>query len=149
VLCVALAACGDGDAPPAPVPAPALTLPAQGSTMVADQRSTTFVRGSDGRLRVRLGDITRGQVQLTLLADGTPLIAPTSVREGDTLPFVLEEKRYVLTVVELTNRILSGDFATLRITAGRSERMSRPHLHRAQDGTHPAAPVPHLARIAR
>ena len=69
LLCVLLAACGGDDDPPAPPPA--LTLPERGASVTVDQRSTAFVPGSNGRLRVHLGDITRGQVQLSLAtADG-------------------------------------------------------------------------------
>ena len=78
--------------------------------------------GSDGRVRVHLGDITRGQVQLTLArADGATLIAPTSVKEGDALPFHFQGP-YVVTVVELKNRLIAGDYAVLVFSAGRSAR---------------------------
>jgi hypothetical protein len=50
------------------------------------------------------------------------LIAPTSVKEGDALPFFLEG-RYFLTVVELKNRVVGDDHAVLLFRAGRSERI--------------------------
>jgi hypothetical protein len=87
------------------------------------QRTTAAVPGSDGRVRVHLGDITRGQAQLTLAkTDGATLIAPTSVQEGDALPFVLEKGRYAVTVVELKNRLVGDDEAVLLFSAGRSDR---------------------------
>jgi len=121
VLCIVLAACAGEDT--APAGTPALTLPAGGARLRIVQRSTAAVPGSDGLLRVHLGDITRGQVQLTLArADGATLIAPTSVKEGDALPFVLEDGRYVVTVVDLKNRLVGDDYAVLLFSAGRSER---------------------------
>ncbi|MHC4819850.1 MAG: hypothetical protein ACYTF8_17530, partial [Planctomycetota bacterium] len=99
LFCLVLAACGGDDR--APNATPALSLPEGGTRVTVDQRSAAVVPGSDGRVRVHLGDITRGQVQLTLAGpDGTTLIAPTSVKEGDALPFVLEG-RYSVTVIEL------------------------------------------------
>jgi hypothetical protein len=118
LLCVLLAACAGDDVPP-----PAPTLLARGASVTVDQRSTAFVPGTNGRLRVHLGDITRGQVQLTLAtADGVTLIAPTSVRDGDVLPFTFDGGHYYVTVVELTNRLIGSDEAVLRFGAGRSER---------------------------
>jgi len=120
LLCVVLAACGRDD--PAPNVTPALTLPPGGARLPIAQRSTKAVPGSDGLLQVHLGDITRGQVQLSVAkTNGTTLIAPTSVKEGDALPFVFGG-RYFVTVVELTNRLVGGDDAVLVFSAGRSER---------------------------
>lgn len=121
LLCLALAACGRDH--PTPGAVPTLTLPAEGTRLTVPQRSTAFVPGSDGGLRVHLGDVTRGQVRLTLAtAKGAQLIAPTSVKKGDALPFVLGRNRYFLTVVELKNRLVGQDHAVLLFTAGRSER---------------------------
>jgi len=121
VVCVLFAACAREG--PAPAVTPALTLPPEGARLRISQRTTTAVPGSDDRIRVYLGDITRGQVQLTLAEmDGTTLIAPTSVKEGDALPFVVEKGRYVVTVIDLKNRLVGDDEAVLLFTAGRSER---------------------------
>lgn len=121
LLCLLLAACGRDEA--APANPPTLALPPEGTRLTVPQRSTAFVPGSDGRVRVRLGDVTRGQVRLTLTdADGTQRIAPTSAKEGDALPFVLGRDRYYVTVVELKNRLVGEDHAVLLFSAGRSER---------------------------
>ncbi|MHC4136165.1 MAG: DUF5329 family protein [Planctomycetota bacterium] len=120
LLCVVLAACAGDDT--APAGRPALTLPPGGARLRVAQRSTAAVPGSDGRVRVHVGDITSGQVQLTLArADGTTLIAPTSVKQGDALPFHLQGP-YVVTVAELNNRLLADDYAVLQFSSGRSER---------------------------
>ncbi|MHC4973488.1 MAG: hypothetical protein ACYTG3_14260 [Planctomycetota bacterium] len=104
LLCVVLTGCGRND--DAATRPPALTLPPGGLRLTVVQRSAAVVAGSGGRVRVHLGDITRGQVQLTLAGpDGATLIAPTSVKVGDALPFHLEG-RYYVTVVQLKNRLV-------------------------------------------
>ncbi|MHC4549632.1 MAG: DUF5329 family protein [Planctomycetota bacterium] len=106
-----LAGCAGNDVDP--TPRAALVLPGGWARVEVAQRSVVAVPGSGGRLQVHLGDITRGQVQLTLSrADGTTPIGTTSVKEGDVLPFSLE-RRYALTVVRLENRLLGEDFAIL------------------------------------
>jgi len=99
-----------------------LDLPEGGARLTLVQRHDAEVPGSGGRLRVHIGDITRGQVELTLArADGSTVVAPTSVREGDHLPFRVGETRYDLAVVELKNKLLGDDTATLEFCAGVSE----------------------------
>ncbi|MHC4953117.1 MAG: DUF5329 family protein [Planctomycetota bacterium] len=87
------------------------------------QRRSADVPGSDGRLRVEIGDITRKQVGLTLTHTGGRTVIPrTSVVQGQALPFSVGGRRYRLTVVELNNQLVGSDTATLEISEGRTER---------------------------
>ncbi|MHC4937945.1 MAG: DUF5329 family protein [Planctomycetota bacterium] len=100
----------------------ALELPEGKARVSAGQRSDTEVPGSDGRLRIHLGDITREQVALTLAhRNGRTLIPATSVRRGDSLPFRIGGERYALVVVELHNKLIGVDFAVIDVVAGVSE----------------------------
>lgn len=109
--------------PPPPLDdEPALELPGGKARLTAGQRSDTEVPGSDGRLRIQLGDITRDQVELTLAhTDGRKLIAATSVQSGTRLPFRVGGQRYELIVVALNNKLAGIDFAVIDVVAGVSE----------------------------
>jgi hypothetical protein len=64
-------------------------------------------------------DITRGQVMASLVdKDGRPVLAPTSLKKGDSATFTLGEKIYSLTLNDLNNALVGEDFATLVISAG-------------------------------
>jgi len=95
---------------------PALDLKPGGARVTVAQRSDGDVPGSDGRLRVHIGDITGGQVALTLKAeDGDVLVGTTSVRVGETVPFSYGGRRYRLAVEKLQNRIVGTDEAVLSV----------------------------------
>ena len=112
---------------------PPLELPAR---MTLVQRHDTVVPGSQGRLRVHIGDITRGQVQLTLShRDGRLLIPPASAREGERHAFSLGGRRYELVVVTLDNKLIGDDSAVLEIYEGRSERERIEQLLESMQGS--------------
>jgi hypothetical protein len=88
-------------------------LPVQ---MNVKQRTTTVVPGSDGKLRLTIDDITRGQVIASLVnAEGTAVLAATSLEQGDRAPFILGRQTYELRLRELNNALLGEDFATFEI----------------------------------
>ncbi len=96
---------------------PALDLKRGGAHVTVQQRSDKDIPGSNGRLRVHLGDITRGQVSLTLKrTDGDILVGTTSVRPGDEVPFAFAGHRYRLAVEKLENRLIGTDEAVLRVS---------------------------------
>jgi hypothetical protein len=101
---------------------PPLELPADGARITVIQRHDAEVPGSGGRLRVHLGDITRGQVELTLAhRDGRMLVPPTSMRPRARAAFRLGGQRYHVEVVALHNVLIGDDTAQLLFTAGESE----------------------------
>ena len=108
---------------PATSEEPPLELSVLGARITLVQRHDDEVPGSDGRLRVHIGDITRGQVALTLTnVDGRSLIPTTSVEEGDRLAFSFGGRRYGLAVLELRNELIGDDTAELEFYAGKPER---------------------------
>lgn len=97
-------------------PAPKLDLPEKTVEMVVSQRETPAIPGSDGTIRVQLGDITAGQVFLTVTTkDGEPLLRRKSVAQGDTVEFPVGKKRYAIHIKELRNILVGDDFAKITI----------------------------------
>jgi hypothetical protein len=109
--------------PQAPVPnarTPLSNLPIK---MTVGQRSTTEVPGSEGALRLTIGDITRGQVIVTLVdKQGEAELAATSLKPGDSASFDLGADTYQLKLSELNNALIGDDFATFTITRGANAR---------------------------
>ncbi|MHC4958692.1 MAG: DUF5329 family protein [Planctomycetota bacterium] len=87
------------------------------------QRHDADVPGSNGRLRVHIGDITRGQVELTLShRDGRVLIPATSMTQHDRRRFSFAGRRYGVEIAILRNNLLGDDWAELLFHEGPSER---------------------------
>jgi hypothetical protein len=84
--------------------------------MTVVQREERAIPGSDGSVRIRLDDITDGQVLLAVVtADGDPLLQRTSVTQGDKLDFTVGKKRYTVHVNELRNLLIGDDFAKITV----------------------------------
>src|SRR5690606_2990500 len=93
--------------------APIAELPV---TLTLEQRSTTPIPGSDGKLSLTIGDITREQVAVSILdADNRALAGPVSLTAGQTVPVRLEGTDYHLRLEKLSNALIGSDFATLVI----------------------------------
>jgi hypothetical protein len=87
------------------------------------QRHDADVPGSSGRLRVHIGDITKGQVELSMSrADGAAVVAPRSMKVGDAVEFPVGGHRYRVTLAELKGVVVGDDTATLDFSEGPSER---------------------------
>jgi hypothetical protein len=101
---------------------PTLEL-AGSSEMTIVQREERAIPGSDGTVRIRLGDITEGQVLLAIVtADDDHLLETTSVEQGEEVEFSVGGKRYVVHVAELRNVVLGDDFATITIAEAAKTR---------------------------
>lgn len=82
-------------------------------TMTVYQRSTKKVPGSGGLLRLRLGDITAGHVLVSVSCpDRQRVVDMQPMREGDAVPFSLEQARYILVLEKLVNLLTGRDYAT-------------------------------------
>lgn len=91
---------------------------ADGSIAVV-QRRAAFLPGTRGWLRVRLGDITAGQVLLELRdAEGNAVIPQRSVAPGDVLEVPLAGRTVELKVDKLVNLLIGDDHAVLAIGEG-------------------------------
>lgn len=94
-----------------------LELPEDSATVTVVQRYSRELPGSGGYLRLGIGDITAGQVLLTLrTADGRALIGQTSVRKGDDLTFPLGEETYTLSVKALVNLLMGDDYGVFVVS---------------------------------
>ncbi len=111
-----VAACSQGP-PPAPVPAHRLDIPDGRVEFSMRQRASRPLPGSDGTVLLTLGDITRGQVTVSLARDdGAPVLAPLSLRQGDAARFVLGDARYVLVARKLRNVLIGADTAVFALS---------------------------------
>jgi hypothetical protein len=81
--------------------------------MTVKQRTTTSVPGSGGAVSLSVDDITSGQVMASLAGkDGSVLLAPTSLVEGQSAQFKLGDKSYFLLLEALDNELVGDDSAT-------------------------------------
>lgn len=106
----------------AEVKAPQLNLTESPTTIVISQRSTQALPDSKATLHLRLGDITMGQVSVSLyyydaeLFEFHYLIDHRSMKEGDSIEFSLpNQSRYRLTMVQLINQLLGEDVARIAL----------------------------------
>ena len=102
--------------------APSLNLPEKSVEMIIMQREEEAIPGSDGSVRIRLGDITGGQVLISVVtADKDYLLQRTSVSQGDRVGFSVGEKQYTIHVKELRNILIGEDFAKLVVSEAASD----------------------------
>jgi hypothetical protein len=84
------------------------------------QRHEADVPGSGGRVRVGVGDIVLGRMDLTVaFKDGT-VLARRSVLKGDRVPFYVGGSRYEVAVADVEGALVGDDAALLEFTAVRS-----------------------------
>lgn len=100
-----------------------LELPANSVELTIRQRQSKSIPGSQGRLSIHLGDITEGQVLLSVRADDGKLLRDdVSVRPEDVISFSVNGQRYFIRVKELRNILIGqGDFAVLEVSRHRSD----------------------------
>ena len=95
-----------------------LDFPGNTVRMTIIQRDTKPIPGSKNTLKVRLGDITEGQVLLSIHGMYDKVVVDTvSVHPGDVVPFQVGENKYHLTVIELRNLFVGDDFAVFEVSA--------------------------------
>lgn len=93
-----------------------LDFPWNHATITLYQRSIKALPGSNGSLVIRVGDITGGQVLLSIEAEGSaPILDMTSIRPGDVKKFSVGGEPFVLVVNRLVNFVIGRDFAVLTI----------------------------------
>jgi hypothetical protein len=112
---------GKSAAPPKPAQdsAPTLSLPSKSVDMTIVQREERAIPGSDGSVRIRLGDITEGQVLLSVVTtDDKYLLETTSVSVGSSVEFSVGKQKYTIRVKELRNFLIGDDFAKISVEAG-------------------------------
>ncbi len=114
VAAAVICGCSKATPPKPPVQRPAAfsELPVE---MTVNQRSTTTIPGS--KLRLTIDDITRRQVQASVAdTEGLAVLAATSLKEGESAAFMLNDREYQLTLRKLENELVVDDFATFLIS---------------------------------
>jgi hypothetical protein len=102
-----------------------LEFPWDEARLTICQRCSKELPGSMGALRLRIGDITAGQVLVSVYGpDEEPLVPTTSMQEGDTAPLRLAEQEYVLHLERLVNLLIGEDYAVFAVL--------QPHAWEAQ-----------------
>lgn len=80
------------------------------------QRTSADFPGSEGRVRMRLGDITAGAVFVTISAsDDDNILAAASMREGSALTISLAEESYVVRLDKMVNLLIGEDYAVFTV----------------------------------
>src|SRR5687768_16153179 len=79
-----------------PPPPPKLALPDTPPRLTIYQRGSDTIPGSNGTVHVTLGDITGGLVRVDVAAGNRGTLVSKTLREGETVEFTLDGKRYVV-----------------------------------------------------
>lgn len=113
LACGPLSGCGRPGIRPASTPPIVLKAPAEFSLQ---QRATLPLPGSGGKVVITIGDITRGQVLMTLSwASGPPILGARSLRQGDSTSFELSGHLYRIKLVKLDCHLVGQDHASFRL----------------------------------
>lgn len=111
--------------PPQPANEPQSATPVPSSSKIVDlpvslqlqQRSTTEIPGTEGKLSLTIDDITHSQVMVTLnQREAANLLGPISLKSGEKTTFRFGEHDYILTLTKLNNQLIGDDDATLTIS---------------------------------
>jgi len=106
------------DPKPGRTPKPlTLKLPTEPVELTVLQRRSKVIPGSEDRITLQLGDITAGQVLLSVRSDeGETLLDDTSVKPGEVVEFTVADRTFYIRLRELTNVLLgSNDFGVFEI----------------------------------
>ncbi len=99
------------------VPVSSHALPEDPITISVEQRRRAWIPGSAQGLSVHLGDISRGQVMLSIRDSEKHIVVDgRSVRRGDVVAFEMDTRRHYLQVMELHSHLFDADLAELRIS---------------------------------
>jgi hypothetical protein len=94
----------------------AVVAPAVPSRVTIVQRKSQPLPGTNGSIVARIGDITGGQVLLTIDdAGGQPLVNTLPMREGDSTQFTVGAAKFEIELVELKNFLTGDDFAVFAL----------------------------------
>lgn len=106
-----------------------LSLDDAGARMTVHQRGMMDLPGGDGYWRLGLGDITSGEVTVTVYdADGKAVLGGRTMRQGDVVKLRLGEGTYSLLLERLVNLAIGRDYAEFVIrpaAATETERIER------------------------
>ncbi|MHC4745481.1 MAG: DUF5329 family protein [Planctomycetota bacterium] len=85
-------------------------------TFTVIQRRSLYLPGFDKKVRMKIGDITAGQVIITISGqDGAAIVTRRSVRSGDVVTFSVDKRKYKLKLRKLTNYLIGDDKALFEL----------------------------------
>ncbi|MFH1038258.1 MAG: hypothetical protein V1789_06270 [PVC group bacterium] len=106
-ICILMVSCASPSSP--------TKLPEDPLGLTIKQRDFALVAGN---LKIEIGDITGGQVLLTIWDGNDAVIVNTrSVIAGDVIEFDYKEHKYYLTVVRLKNFLIGDDFGEFELSS--------------------------------
>jgi len=87
-----------------------------GAHLVVMQRQHKALPGSNGWLKVRVGDVTGGEVLVSMTdADGAVVESSRSMVDKDWIEFALGKQQYVLVLKRIVNRLVGNDHVTFEV----------------------------------
>lgn len=90
------------------------------------QRTWKALPGSTGSLRIHLGDITAGQVLVSIFGpSGELVVDTTAMHQGDTLSIHLAEQDYLLQLDKLVNLLIGNDYGVFTLMPTRQFEVHR------------------------
>lgn len=99
-----------------------VVLPEDPITLSIHQRREQAIPGTDGSIKVRLGDITGGQAMFSVTKDGREfLVEPRSVHADDVIEVQLDDDVLFIKVVRLRNFLFGDDFGEVVVSKSRLE----------------------------
>ena len=100
-----------------------VSLPTDPVLMVIIQRHDKPIPGSRKAVHVEIGDITGGQVLLSIRGRfGRTIVDTVSVSKGDAVEFEIDRTPYRLKVIELRNFLIGDDFGVFEISSTNSDQ---------------------------
>ncbi|HCU25336.1 MAG TPA: hypothetical protein DF383_09975, partial [Deltaproteobacteria bacterium] len=89
-----------------------------------EQRSSSVLPGSGGRILLTLDDVTMNQVMTSLAwNNGEVLVAARSLHSGETLNFSLGGHEYLLRLQRLENHLIGMDYAYFELREASPSRL--------------------------
>ena len=99
-----------------------VSLPTDPVLMTIIQRHGKPIPGSHKAVHVEIGDITGGQVLLSIRGRfGRSIVDTVSVSEGEAVEFEIDRTPYRLKVIELRNFLIGDDFGVFEISSTNRE----------------------------
>lgn len=94
---------------------PPRLIPAQ--ELVVTQRTSRFVPGSNGDIKIRVGDIKRGKTaDVEIIGPNSVILATRkNAQVGDRIPFSHDGRKYEVEVIQYRNELVTGDTARVRL----------------------------------
>ncbi len=119
--------------------APELALPEDPLGLTIVQRQSKTLPGSRATVRIRIGDVTGGQVLAEVLSrSGPPLVDTVSMKPGDVAQFHVGKRDYHLTLIKLRNFLIGDDFAEFEVS---TKRPSAERLKAIREAARPPTPA--------